>query len=546
MGKGNIIKTIVAVGLTGILLFVSINVFETHATDLSRLSNLLNTPEAENRVAYEEIFKKDVVDIHVEITEEDWQSILAEPMEEEYKSVTITVDGITLEDVGFRTKGNSSLKSVARSDSERYSFKININKYIKDQYLLDLDEFVVNNNFSDPSYLREYLSYEAFREIGVDVPLTTFANVYINGELYGFYLMVESIDDSFLKRNFDDDSGSLYKADQGSSLQYVEGSNYDTLELKSGKDKTKTDLKNFIKVLNEMPAGEKGNIESVLDVDSALKYFAVNTVLGSYDSYHGNKSHNYYLYGQDGKFTVIPWDYNMSIAGFGGGDLTTIPIDEPVLRENIENFPLINNLLAVEEYKERYYEYIKELLDYLENFEENVTGLVDKIRPYVEADPTKFYTMEQFEASITYSETDEDVTTNPTQNQRMQLGEEMQRQMLENMPEGYENLDRQDRIQGAPEGFENVDRQNRRQEMSREFMDGDRPGMPQGDMGGDMRGGPNGGGMGMMGNATSILNFVRDRVENIKQQLAGELPTIGNTTMNDMRDGNRDNNEKVN
>ena len=44
----------------------------------------------------------------------------------------------------------------------------------------------------------------------------------------------------------------------------------------------------------------------------------------------------------------------MSIAGFGGGgDAVTIPIDEPVMGVNIENLPLIDNLLAVDEYKER-------------------------------------------------------------------------------------------------------------------------------------------------------------------------------------------------
>ena len=55
-----------------------------------------------------------------------------------------------------------------------------------------------------------------------------------------------------------------------------------------------------------MPEGEKGDIESVLNVDSALKYIAANTVLGNYDSYNGNMAQNYYLYGQDGNFTVIP------------------------------------------------------------------------------------------------------------------------------------------------------------------------------------------------------------------------------------------------
>ncbi len=38
---------------------------------------------------------------------------------------------------------------------------------------------------------------------------------------------------------------------------------------------------------------EKGDIESVLDVDSVLKYIAANTLLESYDSYSGQFSQNY-------------------------------------------------------------------------------------------------------------------------------------------------------------------------------------------------------------------------------------------------------------
>jgi len=251
------------------------------------------------------------------------------------------------------------------------------------------------------------------------VPETTFANIYINDKLYGFYLCVEAIDDSYLKRNFGDNDGSLYKQEKGSTLQYVEGSNYDSYELKEGEDESKADLKNFIKTLNEMPPGEKGNIESVLEVDSALKYIAANTVLGNYDSYNGNMSQNYYLYGENGKFTVLPWDYNMSIGGFGGGgggtSATAIPIDEPVAGVNIKNLPLINNLLTVPEYKDKYHEYIKELVSYLENFESRVQEVAKIIRPYVDADPSKFYTMDQFEANIKYVEGNTQSATMPNE-----------------------------------------------------------------------------------------------------------------------------------
>lgn len=537
-------KKIIAVALVAVII-MTIAVFRIYSSGEASSSGVTAKESSEDlsskgaaetssvkAMEYEKIFEKDrIIDIKVEIAEEDWKNILADPLVEEYKSANVTVDGVTVKNVGFRTKGNLTLRSVANSTSDRYSFRIKMNEYEKGQNLLGLDELVVNNMYSDPSYLREYLSYEALKEIGADVPDTVFANIYINGELYGFYLCVESIDDSFLERNFGDDSGNLYKQEQGSTLQYIEGSNYDKSELKSGDDETKAGLKNFIKVLNDMPQGQKGNIESVLDVDSALRYIAANTVLGNYDSYSGNLVQNYYLYEQKGKVTVLPWDYNMSLAGFGGGNsAATIPIDEPVSGVNIKNLPLINNLLAVDEYKAKYHEYVKDLLGYLEKFENRVTEVSTLIRPYVRADPSKFYTMEQFEASIKYSETNikpsdpnMDTATGASRN-----ANESQGQIPQNMPGGFPN----DNRQAPPQG----DMGNMRGGPSG-GLGGNMAGGPNGGMGGNMKGGPNGGGM--MGNSISIINYVRGRVENIKKQLAGELPTTGNTTMNDTRGGNR-------
>ena len=62
-----------------------------------------------------------------------------------------------------------------------------------------------------------------------------------------------------------------------------------------------------------------GDIEKYIDVDEMLRYFAVNTALVNLDSYQGNMKHNYYLYEQNGVFSIIPWDYNMSFGGFGAG-----------------------------------------------------------------------------------------------------------------------------------------------------------------------------------------------------------------------------------
>ena len=374
-------------------------------------SMVVYADEGTELASYEQLFAKDsVIDINIEISEEDLQDMYDYPKNQEYHSANITVARIEMKNSGIRTKGNFTLSSVASSDSDRYSYRIKFNKYVKGQNLLGLDELCLNNQYSDASYMREYLHYEMLREMGQNVPHTVFCNVYINGELYGFYLAVEAVDDSFLERNYgEEQNGNLYKMEEGASLVYREDENYTYGELKSGDDTERTGFKNFIKVLNN---GDKEEIESVLDVDSALVHIAANTVLCNYDSYNNSMKHNYYLYEDDnGIFSVLTWDLNMS---FGGRESNTnVGIDTPLVSGSMEDSPLISKLLAIDEYKEKYYNYIKEMMAWLENFETRVSELKAVIKPYVENDPSAFYTVEQFEKATTYQEVTEQPAENP-------------------------------------------------------------------------------------------------------------------------------------
>ncbi len=379
--------------------------------------------------SYSDIFEKDkVIDVNINIDEADLADMRAYPKNEEYHTANITVDGIVIENAGIRTKGNMTLSSIANSDSDRYSYRVKFNKYVKGQKLLGLNEMVLNSCYCDPSYMREYLHYEYLNKLGVNTPKTVFCNLYINGELVGLYLGIEALDSSFVERVFGDkdETGNLYKMEQGANLKYKENEDYTYAELKTGSDNEQTGLKEFIKALNNMPEGETGDIEKYLDVDSALKYIASNTVLCNYDSYNGNNSHNYYLYeNNDGIFTVVPWDFNMSFGGMGDG--LTVGIDTPVSGGSVDNLPMIKNLIAVPEYKERYYGYIKELMDMLKDFESRVNEIKKIINPYAENDPTGFYGYEEFEKSTTRSDESEDMKKEPVPTENKEAFDERSR-----------------------------------------------------------------------------------------------------------------------
>lgn len=150
------------------------------------------------------------------------------------------------------------------------------------------------------------------------------------------------------------------------------------------------------------------NVEDYLDVDQMLRYIAANVVLLNDDSYFGNMLHNYYLYENDGKLSMIPWDYNLAFGGFakGSGDATDLvnrAIDDVVSSGSLEERPMLAAALSSEAYYDQYHEYLQQLVEgYFESglFETTVNQLKKMIAPYVETDPTAFYTYDEFEAGV--------------------------------------------------------------------------------------------------------------------------------------------------
>ncbi len=367
------------------------------------------TPSSTTEVGYaSRLFKKDeVAEISIKMNQEDWDWIIENALDEEYRSADITINGETFYNVGIRPKGNSSLRTVAQDDTtDRFSFKIKFDKYVKGQNYYGLDKLVINNMITDATYMKEYLAYDLFEKMDIVTPLNSFANININDEPWGLYLAVEATEENFLSRNFGEDYGNLYKPeDTGSSLKWVDENHSSYQGIKDNAQIKITD-KDFDKVVEMIKNLNSGtDLEKYLDVDEVLRYFAVNNLLVNLDSYVGNFNHNYLLYEKDGVFSVLPWDLNMAFGGFqvrSGQQAVDFSINTPY-SGNGENYPLISKLLEVPEYKEIYNKYLEEAVKLYFNsglFKTTVTNLDNLINEYVKNDATAFYTYEQYTASL--------------------------------------------------------------------------------------------------------------------------------------------------
>jgi spore coat protein CotH len=190
----------------------------------------------------------------------------------------------------------------------------------------------------------------------------------------------------------------------GSDLDYISdnGMEYTGMFPENMDEYDNETLVELIKIIED-----GGDLDSIFNVDSFLKYLAVSTMTVHSDSYQGGMYHNYYLYNNNGIFEWISWDLNMIFNGFTRSGLTDLEateylIDEPVTGE-MSKYPLIEAIFKNEEYVEQYHEYLEILSEgYLseDNINEKVLSVYQMIKSYVESDPSSFYTYDEFEKAL--------------------------------------------------------------------------------------------------------------------------------------------------
>ena len=187
-------------------------------------------------------------------------------------------------------------------------------------------------------------------------------------------------------------------------LQYIDddADSYSNIFGSAKTDVSKADEKRLIEALKRLSNGEE--LENTVDIEAVINYFVVHNFVVNGDSYTGSMIHNYYLYENDGKMQMIPWDYNLAFGSFMsmGSATSSIndPIDTPLSVSGNGDRPMIDWIFSSEEYTELYHQYFSEFIsEYFESgyFEEFFDSAVAMISPYIEKDPTKFCTYEEFE-----------------------------------------------------------------------------------------------------------------------------------------------------
>ena len=249
---------------------------------------------------------------------------------------SITLGDITLDSVGVRYKGNSTFCMPNDNGVPKVPYNLDMNYWISGQKLLGYKKLKLANAWMDATFQKEYIASKIYQKY-LPSPEVNLMKLNVQGNYLGLYVNTESINKQFAKKHFDYDDGALFKCDASGMFCDTtgtppggypgltwNGSSDSTLYYSSYDIKSNHGWKEFIDMiyaLNFTP----NNLDSFLNIDRALWAFAVNTVIGNFDSYNGYYVHNYYMYqSEDNLFQMIPWDLSQSfINALLGWDIFT-------------------------------------------------------------------------------------------------------------------------------------------------------------------------------------------------------------------------------
>lgn len=204
--------------------------------------------------------------------------------------------------------------------------------------------------------------------------------------------------------------GGGFGGDSAASLNYIDDelSSYETIWESSVFKSTDKDHRRVITALKNICADDADteSLAESMDVDNILRYMAVQTFVVNLDSLSGSMAHNYYLYENNGKLNLIPWDYNLAFGGFQAGSASetiNFPIDTPFSSGvDPEDRQFFMALLENETYLAQYHAYLSQLVEAYVNgggfdsFYDRVTAQIDAL---VQDDPTAFYTYDEYTAA---------------------------------------------------------------------------------------------------------------------------------------------------
>lgn len=346
--------------------------------------------------------------IELAFAESNWDAILdslyARGLEERLVGCAV-INGVRFESVGVRYKGHSSYNPTRAKNP----LNIKLDEVIPEQLLEGHGTLRLANIYKDPSCVREVLSCEIVRKY-TPASRANFANVYVNDTLTGLYTNVEDVDRLFVREKFYRDENARFKGQMTDSAPMAGWKYYGTdsvpyreyFQLES--DSSGRDWRELIQFLDTLN-NHTERVEEVLNVDRHLWMLAFDILMVNLDAPVNMPQNHYLLQDVSGRFNPVIWDLNENFGAFrdlqGTGQLSLAQMQrlDPFLRSADAEYPICSRILAQPAWRRDMVAHMRTMI--AENFandwyEDRAFAIQDIVAPYVQADPNKFYSYNDF------------------------------------------------------------------------------------------------------------------------------------------------------
>ena len=284
--------------------------------------------------------------------EADWAKLKATFQENTYYPADMTWNGITVHNVGIRSRGLGSRRE------QKPGLRVDFDRYSDGQQFLGLKSFVLDNLSQDFSGIKETVAMRFFTRIGIPAPRETHTRLYVNGRYEGLYGLVESVDKTMMGRVFGSINGNIQNDGYLFEYNYVLGSPWRfehlgealppyklRFDIKTNESHAESliwgPIEELVRLVNNTPSTTfEQTINPRLDLGAFVRYIAAQNFIAQDDGFNGYAGmNNFYFYRLENSAShvLIAWDEDVAFLSpvFG---LTT-RLDENVLTRKTLELP---------------------------------------------------------------------------------------------------------------------------------------------------------------------------------------------------------------
>jgi len=283
--------------------------------------------------ATEHVFRRDMVHrIDFEMTQQAMNTI--DSRSENWGVVKVTIDDWEIPQVGLRLKGSASFDTL----DGKPAFKIDFNRAVPGTRFKTLKGMNLHNgNVLDPTRARDHISYRFAREGGIMAPRVGWADVYLNGNHYGIYMIIEQHDDVMIEANFPGmgETGVMFEPNEqrggggGWGNDFGSGNTTSAWDYEEGPIPPDPDVMAALATADELVGQQAtdarvAQLWDVVDQDNLLTYMAWEAIISHTDGYKAPNNWRVFIHPEDKKVHLVPagaewtWDNNSDPLYWGG------------------------------------------------------------------------------------------------------------------------------------------------------------------------------------------------------------------------------------